>query len=118
MRALPLIFLSGCCAFSAPVWRGPISDHFDGERFFPPVVEDRGARDLIRWRLGRDTRPDWKGAPDASSGPRPPRRVGRGELRVTYVNHATVLIQVDGLNVLTDPIWSDRCSPISFLGPE
>jgi len=33
------------------------------------------------------------------------------------VNHATVLLQMDGLNVLTDPIWSDRCSPLSFVGP-
>jgi L-ascorbate metabolism protein UlaG (beta-lactamase superfamily) len=43
--------------------------------------------------------------------------VGKGELRVTFVNHATVLIQMDGLNLLTDPIWSERCSPLSWAGP-
>jgi L-ascorbate metabolism protein UlaG (beta-lactamase superfamily) len=34
------------------------------------------------------------------------------------VGHATVLIQVAGLNLLTDPVWSERASPISFLGPK
>jgi L-ascorbate metabolism protein UlaG (beta-lactamase superfamily) len=38
-------------------------------------------------------------------------------MRVTFVNHATVLIQQDGLNVLTDPIWSRRASPFSWIGP-
>ena len=50
-------------------------------------------------------------------GPRPPDRVPRGQLRVTFINHATVLIQQDGLNILTDPIWSNRASPVSLAGP-
>ena len=60
----------------------------------------------------------WQGAPGAAPGPRPPWRVALGEMRVTFVNHATVLIQADGLNVLTDPIWSRRCSPLEGFGPE
>lgn len=39
-------------------------------------------------------------------------------MRVTFVNHATVLLQMDGVNILTDPIWSERCSPVSFAGPK
>ena len=50
-------------------------------------------------------------------GPKPPDRVEKGQLRVTFVNHATVLIQQDGLNILTDPIWSERTSPVSWVGP-
>src|SRR6202030_3304077 len=50
-------------------------------------------------------------------GPAPPRAVRNGDLRVTFVNHATVLLQLDGINVLTDPIWSRRASPFSLLGP-
>lgn len=38
-------------------------------------------------------------------------------LRVTFVNHATVLLQTEGLNLLTDPVWSKRVSPVSFAGP-
>ena len=49
--------------------------------------------------------------------PPPPERVGPGELRVTFINHATTLIQLDGINLLTDPVWSERASPFSFIGP-
>src|SRR5262249_27426795 len=66
--------------------------------------------------LTRDPRP-WGDHPNAAPGPAPPHRVGRGELRVTFINHATVLIQMDGLNILTDPIWSERASPLSWAGP-
>ncbi len=39
------------------------------------------------------------------------------EATITWVGHATLLIQLDGVNVLTDPQWSDRASPLSFAGP-
>src|SRR6185437_12662164 len=47
----------------------------------------------------------------------PPPLVEGSELRVTFVNHSTVLIQQNGANVLTDPIWSERASPLTWLGP-
>ncbi|MEO8725190.1 MAG: MBL fold metallo-hydrolase [Acidobacteriaceae bacterium] len=50
--------------------------------------------------------------------PAPPERVGAGELRVTFVGHATVLIQFDGVNLLTDPMWSLRASPVQWAGPK
>lgn len=37
---------------------------------------------------------------------------------VTWVGHSTLLIQLDGVNILTDPHWSDRASPVSFAGPK
>lgn len=40
-----------------------------------------------------------------------------GEIQATWMGHASFLVQMDGLNILTDPVWSDRCSPISFIGP-
>jgi len=110
-----LALLSGCCAFSGPTWKGPVSDHFDGQRFFPPVRYERGAADLVRWQAER-VHPEWHEV-EAEPGPRPPRRVAVGRVRVTFVNHATVLLQVDGMNILTDPIWSRRCSPLDTLGP-
>jgi L-ascorbate metabolism protein UlaG (beta-lactamase superfamily) len=39
-------------------------------------------------------------------------------MRVTWIGHATVLVQTEGINILTDPIWSDRASPFSFAGPK
>ncbi len=41
-----------------------------------------------------------------------------GRARVTWVGHATVLLQVDGVNILTDPHWGPRASPVSFAGPK
>ncbi|BBN19730.1 N-acyl-phosphatidylethanolamine-hydrolysing phospholipase D [Marchantia polymorpha subsp. ruderalis] len=41
-----------------------------------------------------------------------------GLVQTTWVGHATFLVQFDGLNVLTDPVWSDRCSPTQWVGPK
>ena len=38
-------------------------------------------------------------------------------LRVTWLGHSTTLIEIDGARVLTDPMWSERASPVSWLGP-
>ncbi|MGH3636296.1 MBL fold metallo-hydrolase [Mycobacterium sp.] len=38
-------------------------------------------------------------------------------LAVSWFGHATVLIEIDGYRVLTDPIWADRCSPSDVIGP-
>jgi L-ascorbate metabolism protein UlaG (beta-lactamase superfamily) len=106
----------GCHAFSAPVYRGPKSDHFDGERFVNQ--EPRTPRmSFLDWQLNREPGP-WTEWTEALPGPPPPRRVAQGALRVTFINHATTLLQLDGVNVLTDPIWSERCSPVSFVGPK
>src|SRR5262245_27842318 len=102
---------------AAPPYRGPITDHFDGRRLHNPTGDpNRGFINYLRWQLTRDAGP-WGDHPNAPFGPPPPGRVGRGELRVTFINHATVLIQMDGLNIMTDPIWSERASPLSWAGP-
>ena len=71
---------------------------------------------MVRWLTTRDAGP-WRRWTDVPPAPSPPPRVGPGEMRLTFVNHSTVLLQMDGVNVLTDPIWSERCSPVSFAGP-
>jgi len=45
------------------------------------------------------------------------QRVDNFTLRLTFINHATVLIQCDGINILTDPVFSYRVSPVRFAGP-
>ncbi|HEU4986545.1 MAG TPA: MBL fold metallo-hydrolase [Rhizobiaceae bacterium] len=99
-------------------YTGPVSDHFDGEIFFNPEgVPPRSLGDLLRWQFW-ETRAKWPAA-FASPHPaaKPMRRVEGGGLRVTMVGHATLLVQTAGLNILTDPVWSERCSPFSFAGP-
>lgn len=120
---VPLLIVVLGGAFIGTVWSfpryyGPASDHFDGKRFHNQVdVKHGGVVDGIRWMRTRDPGP-WRTWTDGPPGPRPPRGVGAGELRVTFVNHATVLLQMDGINMLTDPVWSERCSPVSWAGPK
>lgn len=45
-------------------------------------------------------------------------RANRSDTTVTWVGHATVLMQVGGVNLMTDPQFSQRASPLSFVGPE
>ncbi|HPM78686.1 MAG TPA: MBL fold metallo-hydrolase [bacterium] len=105
-------------AFSAPTFRGDNSDHFDGEKFFNPHWRTQHHfGDFFKWTLNREAGP-WREWDEIQPGPPPPRRVDDGELRVTFVNHSTVLVQMDGLNVLTDPVWSLRASPVSWAGPQ
>ena len=44
-------------------------------------------------------------------------RAQASEVSLTWVGHATFLIQIGGKNLLTDPMWSERCSPVQYAGP-
>lgn len=107
-------------------YRGPVSAHFDGQRFANPGVVDDvlppvGGRPrnplnmMVRFLTGSDGRPAW---PDRVrlTPSRPAARVDGDRMIVTWVGHATFLIQTQGLNILTDPIWSDTAGPWG-LGP-
>lgn len=97
-------------------YAGPLSDHFDGTRFFNAGPNtDKGLRDVLKWRFGGGHQPWPK---HQTSRPRdvPPDR--SEALRVVLVGHASILIQVSGINLLLDPVWSERVSPVSFAGPK
>jgi hypothetical protein len=49
--------------------------------------------------------------------PKPANRIYGNDLKVTFVNHATILLQTQGVNILTDPVWSNRVSPLDWIGP-
>lgn len=59
----------------------------------------------------------WREHISIEPGPPPPKRVEPGNIRVTFINHSTALIQLDGVNILTDPVYSRRVSPVTFAGP-
>jgi L-ascorbate metabolism protein UlaG (beta-lactamase superfamily) len=96
--------------------RGEVSDHFDGERFHNLDPGQQSESGFLKWMLNRE-RGHWRRKPDAPFGPPPPRLVEDGRLCVTFINHSTTLLQLDGINVLTDPVWSERVSPLPFAGP-
>jgi L-ascorbate metabolism protein UlaG (beta-lactamase superfamily) len=105
----------------ARYYRGAPSGHFDGEHFVNPdgaddVLAPPGGSGMIaRYLTGSDGRPAWPATIPVTSA-RPPARVEGDRMLVTWIGHATVLVQTDGLNILTDPVWSDRAGPLG-IGP-
>ena len=123
-----LLFLAAALCFAPTVvppfldriyYQGEPSGHFDGERFFNPDGASplrRGTSFLTRWATASE-RAQWPDQVPVTPTV-PPRRVDGEAMRVTWIGHATVLVQTAGLNILTDPIWSERASPFSFVGPK
>jgi len=98
-------------------YTGPKSDHFNGVTFFNPNgQEPKGFVELIKWQMGGG-RKKWPSSYPSPHSDKPPERVTGEEMRVSFVGHATVLIQTAGLNILTDPVWSKRASPFQWAGP-
>lgn len=97
----------------------PRSDHFDGKKFHnlnPEAVGREGILAVLKWKLST-TPQTW---PDLMEDNHPPNivpRVHGHEARFTYINHASMLIQYQGINMITDPHFSLRTSPLQFLGP-
>jgi L-ascorbate metabolism protein UlaG (beta-lactamase superfamily) len=91
--------------------------HFDGNRFYnPDAPQAPGYLDGLRWKLTTRPEPSPSFIADVESSI-PPKRVDGSGVRVTLVNHSTVLLQQRSFNILTDPIWSERSSPFSWIGP-
>lgn len=104
-------------SLSAPKYKGPITDHFDGKVFFTPgAASQHGLPQLFKWMINRKRGP-WKETTTRTYGNRP-LEFEKDGIRITFVNHSTFLIQVGGLNILTDPVWSTRVSPFSWIGPK
>ncbi|MGQ0588101.1 MAG: MBL fold metallo-hydrolase [Sphingosinicella sp.] len=99
---------------------GPVSGQYDGARFFNSVSAPERPRRrgtvMDRMASARGEAATW---PDQVPIRHtvPPRRVEGERMLVTWIGHATVLVQTAGLNIVTDPIWSERASPFSFIGP-
>ncbi|MDQ0839513.1 MBL fold metallo-hydrolase [Sphingomonas faeni] len=108
-------------------YHGFASSHFDGARFFNPdgdadtkQIQPKGSgggRASFFWKYftGSDGRSAW---PKSVAVERiaPPARVEGERMVVTWVGHASVLIQTQGLNILTDPVWAEKAGPLG-TGP-
>ena len=81
-----------------------------------------GARDVARWmlwdRLFHPPVDKSRASQFRQATPSHPARVVAPHVVVTWVGHSSFLVQLDGINLLTDPIWSDRAGPLAVLGPK
>ena len=88
------------------------------QRFHSPEpIPHRSHWSIVKWMLTRRPRP----YPSVAENARIPSfhvPVERGQWEAVMVNHATILIRLHGLNVLTDPVWSGRVSPVAWMGPK
>jgi L-ascorbate metabolism protein UlaG (beta-lactamase superfamily) len=101
---------------SAPKYQGAVSDHFDGRRFQNPGnAKAKGLPEVIQWMLQRQRGP-WTEITTTKRAVEPASAIDNG-IRVTFINHTTFLIQTAGLNILTDPVYSERVSPFTWAGP-
>jgi len=95
----------------------PFSRHSDGKRFFnPEACQARGFLDVLRWKLTSRPEKSPRFVSDVVPS-QPPSCVGDNQLRVTLINHSTLLMQQNGVHILTDPVWSERASPFASMGP-
>lgn len=118
MKLLSLYLCLLCCATgkSNPY---EVSDHFDGNKFYNlDGVKDKSFIDLIRWQWTRQSTLWPLDLTPPTSYPLPVTRLDSAKASYTFINHSTVLLQIDGLNIITDPMFSERASPVSFAGPK
>lgn len=96
-------------------YRGPVTDHFDGTRFSNfGRSSDKNLLDVLRWRL-RSRRTPWPARVPLAAPDRPPAR--STPLRASFIGHGSLLLQMADLNILVDPVWSERVSPFRRFGP-
>ena len=86
-----------------------------------PDSEPHGWREVLRWAAARP-RQDLPATPARGSFPTSTPafaspRAGDSELTATWVGHSTVLLQLGAINVLTDPVFSQRAFPVQWMGP-
>jgi L-ascorbate metabolism protein UlaG (beta-lactamase superfamily) len=112
-----LLLLTVGFFISAPRYKGPVSNHFNGKVFTNfGGTRAKGGKELLKWMLSRKQK-KWITRIENVKTMHPLAHFKDG-IRITFINHSTFLIQVDGLNILTDPIWSKRASPFRWLGPK
>ncbi|MBW1916598.1 MAG: MBL fold metallo-hydrolase [Deltaproteobacteria bacterium] len=122
---LLLLFLAECGRPRPPL--SPLPSHHTANGFRNPHIQTRSrSLDFFRWQLGLGPNEE-PALPVGEVPPYNPEAVSPdldqiynpnpGRIQVTWIGHSSFLIQVDGVNILTDPVFSDRASPLTFVGP-
>lgn len=113
MQFILMFLLAGCMS----LYSGKKSDHFDGEKFFNkyPPTTDKSFFTLLKWKFTSKAA-NWPKWIESKSQKLLPERTDK--IKATFINHASVFIQVGGVNIITDPHFSMRTSPVDWAGPK
>ena len=99
-------------------YKGPKTKNFNGKKFIDnknPYTKN--FLDFLKWQLTKEQK-TWPEKVPLKITAKPLKSINDNKIHITYVGHACFLIQINNTNILTDPIWSDRASPFSFIGPK
>ena len=99
-----------------PYYQGPVSENFNGLTFTDGRPVTKGLLDVWKWQTGKREREAFPAHFPTPPQDKPPARVDGA--RIVHLGHASFLYQVAGLNLLVDPVYSERASPFSFAGPK
>ena len=112
-----ILTINGCRTLVVKSYKGPRGDHFNGRKFYQPGGNKMGDfRELMAYQL-TNRRAKWhKYVPKQTVSDPPPHSLSEG-IGYKHINHSTVLIQLNGVNILTDPIYVKRASPFQIVGP-
>lgn len=117
MKFLILLLALTLISFGGKAQEYPVSDHYDGKVFFNPEKNQLiSFWDVLKWKMNGSA-VVWPDQVPNKNYPLP-KLTSEQRAIVTFINHASFLFQLKELNVLTDPIFSDRASPFSFMGPK
>lgn len=89
-------------------------------RYLNPYIKNirRKPRDFALWMLGVFSDQPFEVVPEGFSYPIPEKEFFKEKPWAMWIGHSTYLISIQGRHILTDPIWSERCSPVPFFGPK
>lgn len=99
-------------SLSTKPYKGPVTDHFNGYRFKNPSGRSaKGFKEVGKYMRTRK-KDKWTKKKNPYTRKEPVLRCDKNEVQYIFINHSTFLIQIDGVTILTDPIFSDYCSPV------
>lgn len=121
LLGIPALLASTGAAWAAisrsrnPYYQGPVTENFDGVMFSDGRTVTKGLADVLRWQTSKREREAFPVQYPAPPQDKPPASVDG--VRIVHLGHASFLYQVAGLNLLIDPVYSQRASPFTFIGP-
>ena len=97
---------------STKPYQGEVTDHFNGKNFYIEGKEQKKFSDFIKWRRERDAKKWPCEIKLKTTTPPPIAKIEGDKIRIALIGHSTFLIQTAGLNILTDPVFSEKTGPL------